>query len=102
MACTNLWCGWPGYRWGRGPDWTTTGVIRPVTEIQRSIAIPVNGITGQWTDQLLVDVALTDQSARRTVRLSAPVVDLARWEPAIHHRQHRAVTGGLVSQLRLD
>ena len=33
MACTNQRCGWAGYRWGRGPDWATTGVIRPVTEV---------------------------------------------------------------------
>src|SRR5208337_2169543 len=102
MACANHCGGWPGYRWGRGPDWTTTGVIRPVTEIKRSIAISVNVLTSEWAHQLLVDVPLTDQPARRAVRLNAAVVDLARWEPAIHHRQRRAVTGGLVGQLRLD
>ena len=46
MACTNQRCGWPGYRWGRGPDWATTGVIRPVTEIQRSVDVTVDDFTG--------------------------------------------------------
>src|ERR1700739_3172936 len=101
MACTNLF-GWPGYRWGRGPAWTTTGVIRPGTKIQRSIAVAVNDLTGEWAHQLLVDETLSDQPAGRAVGLVTTVVDLTRWEPAIHHREHTATAGGLVGQLRPD
>jgi hypothetical protein len=101
MACTNLF-GWPGYRGGRGPDWTTTGVIRPVTEIERSIVVAVNDVTGVWADQFLVDAAFADQPARCAIRCGVAVVDLAGGKPAIRHRQHSAVTGGLVNQLRLD
>src|ERR1700737_3501621 len=101
MACTNRF-GWPGYRWGRGPDWTTTGVIRPVTEIKRSIAIAVNDFSGLRANQLFVDVSLADQPARRAIGCGVAVVDLAGRKPAIRDRQHAAETGGLVSQLRLD
>jgi hypothetical protein len=102
MACTNHCGGWPGYRWGRGPDWTTTGVTRPVTEIQRSIVIPVDDFTGGRADQVFVDLTLADQPARRAIRCGVAVVDLGGREPPICHRQHAAVAGGLVSQLRLD
>jgi hypothetical protein len=67
MVCTNRW-GWPGYRWGRGPNWATTGVIRPVTEIERSVSVAVDDFTGVWADQLLVDATLADQPARGAVR----------------------------------
>ena len=75
MACTNHGCGWSGYRWGRGPDWTTTGGIRPVTEIARSVAVAVDDVTGDRADQVLVDAALTDQAARGAIGLVAAVVD---------------------------
>jgi hypothetical protein len=101
MACTNL-VGWAGYRWGCVPDWGTTGVIRPVTEIKRSVSICVNDLPSQWAHPLFVDVAFADQPTEGAVGLSAAVVDLAGGKPAIRHRQHRAVTGCLVSQLRLD
>jgi hypothetical protein len=66
MACTNR-LGWPGNRWGR-PDWTTTGVIRPVTEIARSIVITVDDLAGLWTYQVLVDAPRAEQPARGAVR----------------------------------
>jgi hypothetical protein len=101
MACTNRF-GWPGYRWGRGPDWTTTGMIRPVTEIRRSVSIPVDDLTSEWADQVFVDPPVADQPTRRAVRLGASVVDLAGGKPAIRHCEHRAMAGGLVGQLRPD
>ena len=58
MACTNRRCGWPGYRWGRGPDWTTTGVIRPITEIQGSVAVAVDDLARGRADQVFVDATL--------------------------------------------
>ena len=91
--CTNRWFSWPGYRCGRGPDWTTTGVIRPVTEIESTVSIAVDEFTGLRADQL-VDAPLADQPTRRAVRLVATMVDLARREPAIRHRQH--ATGRVV------
>src|SRR5262245_44496496 len=97
MACTNR-LGWPGYRWGRGPDWTTTGVIRPVTEIQHSISIPVDHYAGDRADQALVNPALTLQPARGAIRQGVAVVDLAGWEPAVRHDQGAAVPGGFVGQ----
>ena len=98
IACTNR-RGWPGYRWGRGPDWATTGVIRPVTEIARRVEIAVHHFAGLGADELFVDAAFADQSAWCAVGLVAAVVDLARGEPAIRHRQHRAVESGFVGQL---
>jgi hypothetical protein len=77
-------------------------VIRPVTEIERSVAVAVDDFTGGRADQVFVDAAFADQSARRAVWCDAAVVDLAGGKPAIRHRQHTAETGGLVSQLRLD
>src|SRR5271156_321319 len=61
-------CGWPEYRWGRGPDWTTIGVIRPVTEIQRSVSVTIDDFTGVRAHQLLGDAALIDQPTRRSGR----------------------------------
>ena len=101
MACTNRF-GWPGCRWGRGPDWATTGVIRPVTEITRSIVIAIDDFTGLWAYQLFVDPVLADQTAWPTVRCGATVVDLAGGEPAIRDRQNAAAAGCLVGQLRPD
>src|SRR5580658_1721087 len=101
MACTNL-RGWPGYRRGRGPDWTTTGVIRPVTEIERSVVVTVDVDTRGGADQFLVDAAFPDQTARCAVGCGVAVVDLAGGKPAIRHGQHSAVAGGLVHQLRCD
>jgi hypothetical protein len=101
MACANRF-GWPGYRWGRGPDWTTTGMTRPVTEIKRSVSVPVDDLTSEWADQVFVDPALADQPARRAARLGASVVDLAGRKPAMRHCEHRAMAGGLVGELRPD
>jgi hypothetical protein len=101
MACTNRF-GWPGCQWGRGPDWATTGVIRPVTEITRSIVIAIDDFTGLRAHQLLVDPVLADQTAWPTVRCGATVVDLAGGEPAIRNRQNAAAAGCLVDQLRPD
>src|SRR3974377_1745535 len=100
MVCTNHWCGWPGYRWSRGPAWTTTGVIRPVTEIKRSIPVTVDHFAGEGAHQRLIDVPLADPPAWRAVRGGVAVVDLAGCKPAIRHRQHATETGGLVHQLR--
>jgi hypothetical protein len=102
MACTNRSSGWPGCRWGRGPDWTTTGVIRPVTEIKRSVPIAVDDLSGLRANQMFFDAAFANQPARAPVRCGATVVDLARWEPAIRYRQDAAEPGGLVGQLWLD
>src|SRR3954451_23354523 len=101
MACTNR-CGWPGYRWARGPDWTTTGVIRPVTEIKRCVAIAVDNFVGARTHQQLVDAPFAGQPARRAVGCRAAVVDLAGREPTIRHCEHRAMAVGLVGQHRPD
>src|SRR5690349_7589503 len=101
MACTNR-CGRPGYRWGRGPDWATTGVIRPVTEIARSVAVAVDDFTGGRAHQQLVDASLADQSARCAGWCGAAVVDLAGWEPTVRLNQFAAVAGGLVGQHRPD
>ena len=89
MACTNRF-GWPGCQWGRGPDWATTGVIRPVTEITRSIVIAIDDFTGLWAHQLFVDPVLADQTAWPTVRCGATVVGLAGGKPAIRNRQRAA------------
>jgi hypothetical protein len=102
MACTNRRSGWPGYRWGRGPDWATTGKIRPVTEIQRGVDVAVDDLTGQGARQPLADSVFTDQPAGGTVGLSAAVVDLAGGKPAIRDNQLAAESGGLVDQLRPD
>jgi hypothetical protein len=102
MACTNRRCGWPGYRWGRGPDWATTGVIRPVAEITGSVDVTVDDFTGEWAHQQFVDPAVAEESTRCAVWCSAAVVDLAGCEPAIGHHQVSAVAGGLVGQLRPD
>jgi hypothetical protein len=99
MACTHRGGG-PGYRWGRGPDWTTTGVIRPVTEITSSIDITIHRFTRDWTDQVFVDAALTLQAAWCAVGQVAAVVDLAGREPAIRHDQGTAMPHGLVRQHR--
>src|ERR1700737_3717505 len=53
MACTNRF-GWPGNRWDRGPDWTTTGVIRPVTEIARGVCVAVDDCTGVWNPAVIL------------------------------------------------
>ena len=101
MACTNRF-GWPGCQWGRGPDWATTGVIRPVTEITRSIVVAIDDFTGLWAHQLFVDPEFADQTAWPTVRSGATVVVLAGGEPAIRDRQNAAAAGCLVVQLRPD
>jgi len=77
-------------------------VIRPVTEITRSIVIAIDDFTGLWAHQLFVDSALADQAAWSTVRCGAPVVGLTGGKPAIRNRQRRAGTSGLVDQLRPD
>ena len=100
MACTNQRCGWPGNRWGRGPNWATTGVIRPVTEISGRVDVAVHDFTGERAHQVLVDSAFTDQAAWGAVRCGAAVVDLAGGKPAIRHDQVAAVAGSLVDQLR--
>jgi hypothetical protein len=64
--------------------------------------VAVNDFTGVWADQFLVDAAFADQPARCAVRCGVAVVDLAGGKPAIGHRQHSAVTGGFVRQLRCD
>src|ERR1700694_3055176 len=102
MACTNRRSGWPGYRWGRGPDWATTGKIRPVTEIQRGVDVAVDDLTGHGARQPLADSVFTDQPAGGTVGVSAAVVDLAGGKPAIRDNQLAAESGGLVDQLRPD
>jgi hypothetical protein len=102
MACTNRRCGWPGYRWGRGPGWATTGVIRPVAETTCSVDVTVDDFTGEWAHQQFVDPAVAEESTRCAVWCSAAVVDLAGCEPAIGHHQVSAVAGGLVGQLRPD
>ena len=96
-------CGWPGYRWGRGPDWTTTGVIRPVTEIQRSVAVAVDDFTGA-AGRSGVCRCGPCRPGGTGCRLGvvAAVVDLAGGEPAIGHGQGAAMPGGLVGQLRPD
>ena len=86
MACTNHVGGWPGYRWGRGPNWATTGRFRPVTEIQCGVSVAVNDLAGLWAEQVFVDTACAHQAARCAVGLGVAVMDLARWEPAIGHR----------------
>lgn len=101
MACTNRG-GWPGCRWGRGPDWTTTGVIRPVTEIQSSVSVAVDYLARYRAEQVFVDAALALQPARCAVGAGAAVVDLAGGKPAVRHRQHAAALGRFVSQLRRD
>src|ERR1700694_3274275 len=101
MACTNRF-GWPEYRWSRGPDWATTGVIRPVTEITRSVSIAVDDFAGLRTHQQLVDASFADQPARGAVRCGAAVVDLAGREPTVRHDQLAAIAGGLVGQHRPD
>src|ERR1700682_2776411 len=101
MACTNR-CGWPGNRWGRGPNWAITGVIRPVTEIARSVVIAVDDLTGARAHQLLVDTAAAGQPARCAIRCGATVVDLAGGKPAIGHGEHTAVASGLIGQLGPD
>jgi hypothetical protein len=58
--------------------------------------VAVDDVTGVWADQFLVDAASADQPARRAVGCGVAVVDLAGRKPAIRHRQHGAVTGGLV------
>ncbi len=60
MACTNRF-GWPGYRWGGGPDWATTGMIRPVTEIQRSVPVTVNDFPAEGAHEVFVDATFADQ-----------------------------------------
>lgn len=99
MACINRF-GWPGYRWGRGPDWTTTGVIRPVTEIQGSVSIAVDDFTCLRADEVFVDAAFTVQTARGALWGGAAVMDLARWVPAIRHDQGTATPGGLIRHHR--
>jgi hypothetical protein len=101
MACTNR-RGWPGNRWGRGPDWATTGVIRPVTEVAGRIDVAVHQRTRLRAHQLLIHFAFADQAARRAVRQGVAMVDLAGGKPAIRHRQHGAAAGALVDQLRSD
>src|ERR1700694_1072069 len=101
MACTNRG-GWPGYRWGRGPDWATTGVIWPVTEVSGRVVITVHNFTGERAHQVLVDAVFADQPAWCAVRCGAAVVNLAGREPAFRDRQHPAVADGLVHQQRLD
>jgi hypothetical protein len=59
MACTNHGGGWPEYRWGRGPNWATTGRFRPVTEIERGVVVAVNDLPGLWADQVFVEAAFT-------------------------------------------
>ena len=99
MVCTNR-CGWPGYRWGRGPNWATTGVIRPVTEVARSVLIAVHDMAGLRTHQQLVDAAAPNQSAQGAVRCGAAVVDLAGRKPPVRHHQLAAIAGALVGQHR--
>src|SRR5882757_3203545 len=50
MACTHHRGDGPGYRWGRGPDWTTTGGFRPVTEIQCSVSIAIENLPSLWAN----------------------------------------------------
>lgn len=99
MACTNL-VGWPGYRWGRGPDWTTTGVIRPVTEIDSSVSVAVDDFTCLRADEVFVDPAFTLQTARAAVWGGAAVMDLAGRVPAIRHDHGAALPGGLIRHHR--
>ena len=70
MACTNRF-GWPGYRWSRGPDWATTGVIRPVTEVSGRVVITVHNFTGERAHQVLVDAVFADEAERTAVRGAA-------------------------------
>jgi hypothetical protein len=77
-------------------------VIRPVTEITRSIVIAIDDFTELWAHQLLVDPVLADQTAWPTVRCGATVVDLAGGERAIGDRQNAAAAGCLADQLRPD
>ena len=98
MACTNQRCGWPGYRWGRGPDWATTGVIRPVTEVAGRVGVAVHELpTGGAHPHPLTELEVG-------VVAAAAVVGLGGGEPAIHHHQpparpatvrSGAVAGGL-------
>jgi hypothetical protein len=101
MACTNR-CGWPGNRWGRGPDWATTGVLRPVPEVAGRIDIAVHEFAGLRAHQLLIHSALADEAAGGAIRQAVAVVDLTGREPPIRHRQDTAVAGGLVGQLWPD
>ena len=96
MACTNQRCGWPGNRWGRGPNWATTGVIRPVTEISGRVDVAVHDFTCERAHQVFVDSAFADQARWGAVRCGAAVVDLAGGKPAIRHDQVAAVAGSLV------
>jgi len=96
MACTNQRCGWPGNRWGRGPNWATTGVIRPVTEISGRVDVAVHDFTCERAHQVFVDSAFADQARWGAVRCGAAVVDLAGGKPAIRHGQVAAVAGSLV------
>src|SRR5258707_2057506 len=77
MACTNHVGGWPGYRWGRGPNWATTGGFRPVTEIQCGVCVAVNDLPGLLAEQGFVATAFTPQAPRCAVGLGAAVGALA-------------------------
>lgn len=99
MACTNRG-GWPGCRWGRGPDWTTTGVIRPVTEIQSSVSVAVDYLARYRAEQVFVDAALALQPARCAVGAGAAVVDLAGGKPAVRHHASRCSTPKRASRSR--
>jgi hypothetical protein len=77
-------------------------VIRPVTEITRSVSIAVDDFAGLRTHQQLVDASFADQPAWGAVRCGAAVVDLAGREPTVRHDQLAAIAGGLVGQHRPD
>jgi hypothetical protein len=62
--------------------------------------IAVHDFTGMRTHQVFVDSVLADQAAWCAPEGDAPVVGLARREPAVDRRQHTAVSGRFVGQLR--
>ncbi len=98
MACTNRWDR-PGNRWRCGSGWATTGVIRPVTEIQCGVDLAVRRFHRSAGRVVFVDAMLADQAARGAVRGHTAVVDLAGWVPAIRHDQLAAVLAGFVAEL---
>ena len=93
----------PGTDGARGPDWATTGVIRPVTEIATRVFVAVDEFAGLRTYQQLVDASVADQPAQGAVRLRCSRGG-SGWTgtngPPPSAR--RPIAGGLVGQHRPD